>query len=271
MYTHATKAGWISRSHQAISPFQLLQPDTLEEAVVAVSKNEAATFIAGGIDLTRKMRGGSKWQTVIDISGIEELKGICAEGEFIRIGGLTSHWEIETNPLLKELLPQLQKAWATIGNIRIRMTGTIGGNLMAREPGYDSLVLLGAIGATLELATPQGRISMKADNLAAEFPSSSLLVAVRVPVRDRTELGFDRSLKPVVSVAAAVDGDLARVGIGCAFEAPVFWSGSADRVEDDLPEFLPEPIDNPLGKSIYRIRMISVLARRILTNLQGER
>ena len=33
MYTHATDAGWISRSHRAISPFRLVRPGTPEEAV----------------------------------------------------------------------------------------------------------------------------------------------------------------------------------------------------------------------------------------------
>ena len=81
-------------------------------------------------------------------------------------------------------------------------------------------------------------------------------------------LSFDRSLKPVVSVAVALDGDRATVGVGCAFAAPLFWSGEAAvAVPGDA---LPGALDNPMGSAAYRRRMIDVLAQRQVRTLVGE-
>ena len=103
---NATDSGWVARSHKAIVPFRLVQPQTAEEAAAALSDNERSAVIAGGIDLVRRMRSGEVWKTVVDLSSVDSMRGICAEGDFVRVGALTTHWEIETNPLLRKLLPE---------------------------------------------------------------------------------------------------------------------------------------------------------------------
>ena len=157
MYTHATDAGWISRTHRAIKPFRLRKPETVTDALGACADSDNATIIAGGIDLIRRMRNGDSWDALIDISGIRALRGITDLGGSVRIGALTTHWDIETDPVLAERLPDFQAAWKTIGNVRVRMTGTIGGNLMAAEAGYDGRVLLGAMGGTMIFHSGDGQ------------------------------------------------------------------------------------------------------------------
>ena len=266
MYTHATDAGWISRSHRAISPFRLVRPTTPEDAIDAYSAEESATFIAGGIDLVRRMRGGDAWGTLIDISSIEGLRAIEHRGDHIEIGALTTHWDIETSDVLSARLPDFQAAWTTIGNVRIRMAGTVGGNILAREAGYDGPVILGVLGAELVFATPGGDVRIAADDTAA-IPADGLLTSVRIPVVDGRKMRFDRSLKPVVSVAVSVAGDDFSIGIGCAFPAPVFQSGSGAVDADVVFDALPEPADNPMGGAAYRRRMAGVLAARLYQNL----
>lgn len=266
MFTHATDAGWISRSHRAISPFRLVRPITPEEAIDAYASEENATFIAGGIDLVRRMRGGDVWGTLIDISSIEEMRAIKDKDDHIEIGALTTHWDIETSDVLSARLPDFQAAWTTIGNVRIRMAGTVGGNVLAREAGYDGPVILGVLGAELVFATPGGTVSVAADDTTA-FPGDGLLTTVKIPVVDGRKMRFDRSLKPVVSAAVSVEGDSFSVGIGCAFPAPVFQSGSGAVDADAVSNALPEPVDNPMGGAAYRQRMAGVLAARLYQNL----
>ncbi|CAN0589406.1 unnamed protein product, partial [Laminaria digitata] len=81
MYTHATEAGWISRTHRAIAPFRLQRPTTPADAVAALAGAESACFIAGGIDLVRRMRSGDTADTLIDLSGIQVLRAIEDRGD----------------------------------------------------------------------------------------------------------------------------------------------------------------------------------------------
>ena len=67
MYTHSTDAGWISRSRRHFV-FGLLGHTPKKDEVF--SDQADATFIAGN-RLVRRMRGGDKWNTVIDISSID--------------------------------------------------------------------------------------------------------------------------------------------------------------------------------------------------------
>lgn len=269
MYTHSTEAGWVSRTHKAIHPFRLQKPETVDEALSALSADENTTLIAGGIDLIRRMRGGDEWETVVDISGVAELGGIVDDGEVIRLGALTTHWEIENDPVLANRLPLFQAAWKTIGNVRIRMMGTLGGNLMAGEAGYDGAVLLGAVGARVIFRGPEGESSVSATAGLKDFPRKALLTAVEIPVAAAERIAFDRSLKPVVSVAVCLQGDVANVAVGCAFDTPYHWSGSPDQIDGSFMDSLPEPKDNPMGRAAYRRRMAGVLARRLTNDLQA--
>ena len=269
MYTHSTDAGWISRSHRAISPFRLARPSTLEEAIEVFSDQADATFIAGGIDLVRRMRGGDKWNTVIDISSIDGLGAIEDAGDVVRIGALATHWDVETSEVLAARLPDFQTAWMTIGNVRVRMAGTVGGNILAREASYDGGVILGVLGAELVFASAAGEVCLPADSAWAAFPVGGLLTRVDVPVVPNRKLLFDRSLKPMVSAAVAVEGDRHAVGIGCAFPEPVFRTGTGAVKAEELSADLPEPTGNPMGSSAYRRRMVGVIAARAYRALTG--
>ena len=267
MYTHATDAGWISRSHQAISPFRLARPRSPEEAVGMLSQEPEATIVAGGIDLVRRMRGGDSWGTLVDISLIDDIKGIEDDGTVVRIGALATHWDIETSGLLAVKLPDFRAAWTTIGNVRIRMTGTVGGNLVAQEAGYDGRVVLGVLGAKLIFVTAAGEVRLRADDATTDFPKAGLLTAIEIPLTAGRKISFDRSLKPVVSVAVSVEGERHAIGIGCAFPAPVFQSGIGAIEAETVSAALPEPTGNPMGGAEYRRRMAGVLAARAYRNL----
>jgi len=148
------------------------------------------------------------------------------------------------------------------------MTGTVGGNLMAAERAYDCPVLAGVAGADLVFMTDAGEVRVAASKGPARYPARSLLLAIDVPVISSAQLAFDRSLKPIVSVAVGLDGEDATVGVGCAHASPFFWSGDVAGIETALATALPEPIDNPMGSAAYRRRMVTVLARRLVEQMQ---
>jgi aerobic carbon-monoxide dehydrogenase medium subunit len=267
MYTHSTDAGWVSRTHRAIKPFRLEKPETIADVLAAFLQTGHTTVIAGGIDLIRRMRDGDSWDTVVDISGVSELKGITSRDDTVRVGALVSHWEIENDPVLAERLPAFQAAWKTIGNVRIRVMGTVGGNLMAAEPGYDGRVVLAAAGGRMIFQAAGGEVSVPAGAGPDDIPSDALLTAIEVPAGGEGRVAFDRSLKPVVSVAVGLDEDIANVAVGCAYRTPCFWSGPVTDIDGSFAATLPEPQDNPMGSAAYRRRMIGVLAQRLVGRL----
>jgi len=110
-------------------------------------------FIAGGTDLLIRIKDHILPDdfTVIDISGLEELKGIEVSDDYIIIRALTTHGEIAKNPALKEHAPSLTEGCHTVGCPQIRNRATVGGNISNASPAGDSLPPLYVLGAEVNL------------------------------------------------------------------------------------------------------------------------
>jgi 4-hydroxybenzoyl-CoA reductase subunit beta len=120
----------------SLSPFKLLRPRTVDEAVGFLAKhaNEQAAhtvrILAGGTDLIPSMRQKLfEPEYVLDIRHIAELKGIRKDEAGVTIGALTSLAEIERSALFKQHYPVLTEAAATVASPVLRNMGTIGGNI----------------------------------------------------------------------------------------------------------------------------------------------
>jgi CO/xanthine dehydrogenase FAD-binding subunit len=92
----------------------------------------------------------------IDIWRLNELRGIDDEGETIRIGALTTYTQLIRSPLIQLSAPALVEASRTIGAIQIQNRGTIGGNIVNASPAGDSLPVLLAFDAELEVGSIRG-------------------------------------------------------------------------------------------------------------------
>lgn len=235
-------AGFVSRSHRAIAPFTLHRPSSVDEAVAHLASG--ARPHAGGIDVVERMQRGERIGALADLAAVAGLHAVDVVGDKLRIGAGVTHARIESDPVIAARRPDLAAAWATVGNVRIRRTGTVGGNLMAFDRTYDAAPILAAAGATLVFASSEGEVR----TMVVDRPPSLLLTHIEVPAAGR-RLRFDRSLKPVVSVAV---GD--HVAVGCAYPA-------VQHVTD--VDALPDPIDDAEASSVYRRRMIGVLVERL--------
>ncbi len=147
-------AGWVSRSHRAIAAFELVRPDTVAAAVEAWSPGSA--FLAGGVDLVEALKLDGAPRRVICLDRVAALKTIEAAPDGIRIGACVTHDRLARDPSLRARLPAAASAWSRLGNIRVRLAGTVGGNLLAGNPAYDGPVILGALGARLRFCTADG-------------------------------------------------------------------------------------------------------------------
>ena len=254
-------SGLISRSHLGIEPFALARPASLAEAAASVANGAWAH--AGGIDVAQRLRNGEKAPALVPLrqagqgSGSElgVLTEISLRDGALFIGAAVTHARIESDALVRAHRPDLAAAWRTIGNVRIRTAGTVGGNLMSLDAGYDAAPILAAAGAELIFLDPSGseqRCSV------ADRAAGRLLLGCEVPLEGRVV--YDRSLKPVASVAV---GDR-YAAIGCAYpDIEVLELGVDTDVAARLGE-LGEPLDDADASSGYRRRVIEVLLKRCL-------
>lgn len=113
--------------------------------------------IAGGTDIMVLLEAGKLPEgTYIDITGIEELKGIHVSDDAIEIGALTTYSEIREHPILKTEFPMLVEAAKLTGALAIQNRGTIGGNIVNASPAADTPPALLCYDTELELLSTKG-------------------------------------------------------------------------------------------------------------------
>jgi xanthine dehydrogenase small subunit len=133
-------------------------PGSLGEVYdLLAERGRRAKIIAGGTDLMVALNAGSlAAEEFIDIRRLNELRGIEDEGETIRVGALTTYTQLIKSPLVQRSVPALAEASRTIGAVQIQNRGTIGGNVVNASPAGDSLPVLAAFDAELEIGSVRG-------------------------------------------------------------------------------------------------------------------
>ncbi len=141
--------------------FNLVQPTDVESAInILAEAGENGWAMAGGQDSLDWFKDRIKRpHTVVDLSGIEALKGIRETADGVEIGALTTLTTVENNPIIKEKYGVLAMAAGRVASPQIRNKGTIGGNVSqdARCWYYRSgLDCYRAGGNTCYADTPEG-------------------------------------------------------------------------------------------------------------------
>src|ERR687894_609411 len=121
------------------APFDYQAPATLEEAVSLLANDpDGAKILAGGHSLIPAMKLRlAQPQLLVDISRIKSLAYIREEGDQILIGATTTHYQLESSDLLKQLCPLLPECAKSIGDVQVRNKGTIGGSIAHSDPAGD--------------------------------------------------------------------------------------------------------------------------------------
>ena len=112
--------------------------NTLEDVEKILDENEESKILAGGQTLipTMKQRLASP-STLVDISGIDELKFITDYGASITVGSTTTHNEVLSSDIIKNKIPSLADLAEGIGDPHVRNMGTIGGSISNNDPTAD--------------------------------------------------------------------------------------------------------------------------------------
>jgi len=174
-------------------------PTRLDEAYALLADASGAPWrpLAGGTDLMVQMTGeiGEPPERILDIWGLDELRGIALEDGAVAIGALTTYTEIRQSPLLAEHLPALIDAAATIGAAQIQNRGTIGGNVINASPAGDTLPVLLAVGAEMVLGSASGERTVPAEGFWPAYRTTArrdneLLLRIRIPLVSDREVRF---------------------------------------------------------------------------------
>ncbi|HKV38224.1 MAG TPA: FAD binding domain-containing protein, partial [Blastocatellia bacterium] len=133
-------------------------PSSLHEAYsVLAERGNRVKIIAGGTDLMVSMNARmSDASEFLDIWSLDELRGITDESDFLRIGALNTFAELIPSRLVHESAPALVEAARTVGAIQIQNRATIGGNIVNASPAGDSLPVLVAYDAEVEVGSNRG-------------------------------------------------------------------------------------------------------------------
>ena len=117
--------------HDVMPAFLLLQPGSLADArKLLEQQGPDAWILAGGLDsfdwLKDRMR---KPKAVIDLSGVQELKGVRTTSDGIEIGAMTTLTDVANHPLIQQKYHVLAEAAEAVASPQIRNQATIGGNV----------------------------------------------------------------------------------------------------------------------------------------------
>ena len=215
--------------------FRLEEPETVQEAAELLGRyGDSAKVYAGGTELLLAMKEGLvHYERLINVKKLKDLNEIKLDNDTISIGALCTHHQIETAPLLNEHLPALVQLEHNVANVRVRQTGTLGGNLCFAEPHADPGILLLALGAKLVAEKTSARREIAAEDFFVDAYETSLqqdevLIEIRVPTAPGKSgiayLKFGYLERPSVGVAVALtlNGGIAdaKIAVGCAGPAP---------------------------------------------------
>jgi len=169
--------------------FNYVRASTLVEALDAFeAAGSDASYIAGGQSLVPALALRLQApEVLIDIAHIPDLRGIELRGCWLRIGALTRHAEVLTDPLIRQYAPLYSEAAPHVAHPAIRNKGTLGGSVSHADPASEFPAMTLALGAELEIANRDGTRRVPADEFFVDLFQTAiepgeLLVAIHVPV-----------------------------------------------------------------------------------------
>ena len=273
------------------SPFRYLRPESLEEALGYLDEwgSECAP-LAGGQSLVPLMNFRvARPELLVDLNGLDGLRGIEVDGLGVTIGAMTRQCEVEFSEELSRAVPLVVEATPLIGHFQIRSRGTIGGSVAHADPAAEYPTVLVALAGSVVLASRIGSREVPAEAffrgpfVTAREPGE-LVTAVRFPPQPSGRRGvsfleFTRGHRglALAGVAATVsigaygtieEAQLALAGVG---PCPIRVAAAADLrgqlpVEEVFEELAREvrrtvePGGDVHGSAEFRRHLVGILA-----------
>ena len=224
------------------------RPATVEEAISVLATYDGARPLAGGQTLVNVMKARAAAPDVlVDLADLAELRtiGFSSDG-MLEIGAMVTCTQLMGSSEVEVARPILAEVASTIADVQVRNRGTIGGNVCVSDPTNHFPVLLVALGATFTIRGQDGERTVPAEEFflgvyMTAVGEGELLTRIDVPASSGSGDGFAGVTigahgTYIVNAAATVDGDAARVAIGCVAASPVRATAMEERLGGDLSE-----------------------------------
>jgi CO/xanthine dehydrogenase FAD-binding subunit len=245
----------------------VLIPRTLDDACAALAEHPDAVCLADGIDLMIGVNAGRvELGTTVHLGRIPELRGWSEDHDgTLVIGAATTYTDLMSGRAAA-LLPALAQASRTVGSPQIRNAGTIGGNLATASPAGDTLPVLLALDARVDLVGVDGSRTLTLPEFLlgpkrTALQPGELIRSVRCPVvegpQEFLKVGTRNAMViSIASLAAVADPATrsVRIALGAVSPVPV-RATRAEQVAaasldwDGLVAGTPEPAsDQVLGQ-----------------------
>ncbi|GAA5437128.1 FAD binding domain-containing protein [Deinococcus sp. A31D244] len=258
--------------------FDYQKADSVDQAIAALAANPDLKLIAGGHSLLPAMKLRlAQPPALLDIWGIQEMKGITRDGDWYVVGAMTTHAEV-----LRSDLPLFPEVASWVGDPMVRNRGTIGGSLAHADPSADYPAAALALGVEFVIRGPGGERTVHADDMFVGMFESAvqpgeLLTHIRVPATIQAS-AYEKFRHPA-SHYAIVGLAVARHASG---EVRAAYTGAAERahrlpaLEDAVkggntaPTGLVEAGDllgDRFASAEYRAHLVDILAARALVRL----
>ena len=278
------------------APFEYYAAESVDEALELLDEHgdREVELLAGGHSLLPTMKSGlASPDVIVDIGGIEDLKGIELNGEAASVGALTPYADVAADDRLHHRTTAFAEATAAIGDIQVRNRGTVGGNVAHADPASDLPAAVLASDATIHVQGGDGEREIAVDDFfegmyATAVGEDEILTRIDVPVLDDGDVGaYVKKPSPssgyaMVGVAAVLqsngrDVSSARVAANGAMDHATRLTAVEEALEDTSIEDAPDAaehategveewqfMDDLQASAEYRAQLLEVYTRRAL-------
>jgi len=258
-----------------------------------------ARALGGGTTLIILMKQRALYYPyLVDLQTIPGLNEIKNEADGVRIGALVTHRMVELSPVIRQAFPVVVEAFSHIGNVRVRETASVGGNLAHADYRLDPPPPLLVLGAEVNAFGPKGSRVIALKNFfrgmyETALESGELLVDVKIPkmptngravyLRFSTLSANDWPCLGVAALMTKENGRCKelRLALGGVAATPLLIDG-LDFVKDQsldsglidkvltLVDAQISPSSDLRGSVWYKRRVAKVFVRRAIEQLNGN-
>jgi len=269
--------------------FDYVRAASVAQALGLLREHEGrAKLMAGGQSLGPMLNLRlARPAVVVDIAGMDELRGVAEQDGRLRVGAGVTHAEIEDGVFPPLRGSVLQQVAGGIAYRAIRNRGTLGGSLAHADPAADWVLTMVALGADIEIAGPAGtRLVAAGDFMQGAYTTAvgedELIVAVHVPRREaQARWGYYKFCRKTGEFAEAAcaawfdpAGKVARVAVGALDGPPALLPGLAaevartgaapaanGRILDELAAVMPDK--DPLHRKLHATAVARCLGQAL--------
>lgn len=271
------------------TPFDYHRASSVQDALQMLAGNPDAKLLAGGHSLipTMKLRLASP-SALIDISALDELRGIRTDGDTLILGAGVTHSELLYDKTVAEYAPLMPDMARWVGDPMVRNRGTVGGVVAHADPAADYPAGLLTLGASFKLTSAGGERVVGVDDyflgmFETALKEGEIVTEIHIP-RQVGKGAYEKFRHPashyaIVGVAAVSGPDGVKIAMTGAGPKAVRLSKLEAAIGTDLSDANVQQatqnavdagdlLSDRFASAEYRAHLAGVLAKRALMRLK---